>query len=242
MICSRMSGQYARACSGQASMLTPSIPGAPLLALTRRHARRRLSLASTASSSTAVSMSASSGFEARCALAAAASPPVGFGDAVEVGMRLLLVVRCSALRVHDSLLLTMAFADFCIVTAGVPAGRAARCVDDRCLFVRSRRAARRGAWSLSPGVDRPGPSSTAAAPPAAQISPGKNANCRCTSAAFTVGCVPVGFAVVWQLASPPSALYAVSVRRLAPLALRLPSDKASRNLPLPSARGYPCSR
>ena len=28
----------------------------------------------------------------------------------------------------------------------------------------------------------------------AQISRGKNANCRCTSAAFTVGCVPVGFA------------------------------------------------
>jgi len=39
-----------------------------------------------------------------------------------------------------------------------------------------------------------------------QISPGKNANCRCTSAAFTVGCVPVGFAVMCQLASQPSAL------------------------------------
>ena len=46
-----------------------------------------------------------------------------------------------------------------------------------------------------------------------QISPGKNANCRCTSAAFTVGCVPVGFAVMCQLASHPSALYAVSVRQ-----------------------------
>lgn len=64
-----------------------------------------------------------------------------------------------------------------------------------------------------------------------QISPGKNANCRCTSAAFTVGCVPVGFAVVCQLASHPLALYAVSVRRLAPLALRLPSDMPSRACP-----------
>src|ERR1039457_3325520 len=44
------------------------------------------------------------------------------------------------------------------------------------------------------------------APLAVQISPGKNANCRCTSAAFTVGCVPVGFAVMCQLASHPSAL------------------------------------
>ena len=33
----------------------------------------------------------------------------------------------------------------------------------------------------------------------AQISPGRCANCRCTSAAFTVGCVPVGFAVMCQL-------------------------------------------
>ena len=65
----------------------------------------------------------------------------------------------------------------------------------------------------------------------AQISPGKNANYRCTSAAFTVGCVPVGFAAMCQLASHPSALYAVSVRRLAPLALRLPPYKTSRPCP-----------
>ena len=50
-----------------------------------------------------------------------------------------------------------------------------------------------------------------------QISPGKNAMFRCTSAAFTVGAVPVGFAVMCQLASAPSAFYAVSVRRLARL-------------------------
>src|SRR5574340_837435 len=69
------------------------------------------------------------------------------------------------------------------------------------------------------------------APPAAQISPGKNANCRCTSAAFTVGGVAVGFAVVCQLASPPSAFYAVRVPRVAPLALGLPSGKSSRACP-----------
>ena len=66
----------------------------------------------------------------------------------------------------------------------------------------------------------------------AQISPGKNANCRCTSAAFTVGCVPVGFAVQCQLAWHPSALtMRFAVRRLAPLALRLPSDDPSRFRP-----------
>ena len=39
----------------------------------------------------------------------------------------------------------------------------------------------------------------------------------CTSAAFTVGAVPSGFAVMCQLASAPSAFYAISVRRLARL-------------------------
>jgi hypothetical protein len=50
-----------------------------------------------------------------------------------------------------------------------------------------------------------------------QISPGKNAMFPRTSAAFTVGPVPMGFAVMCQLASVPSAFYAVSVRRLARL-------------------------
>ena len=40
----------------------------------------------------------------------------------------------------------------------------------------------------------------------AQISPDKSVNCRCTSAAFSVSCIPVGFAVLCQLASHPSAL------------------------------------
>jgi hypothetical protein len=43
------------------------------------------------------------------------------------------------------------------------------------------------------------------------------ANCLCTSAAFTAGVEPVSFAVMCQLDSTPSALCAVSVRRLAHL-------------------------
>jgi len=103
-----------------------------------------------------------------------------------------------------------------------------------------------------------------AAPLAVQISPGKNAHCRCTSAASTVGTVPVGFAVRCRLASAPSAFYAIRVPRLASLALRRPGHSQSsrrsggqeqsrlllqtppspsrRRLatsPLPSARGCP---
>ena len=84
-----------------------------------------------------------------------------------------------------------------------------------------------GSWY--PGVNLPGSLQSTHAPHAAQISPGKNANCRCTSAAFTVGLVPLGFASTGRLASTPSAFYAVSVRRLAPLALRLPSHDPSRS-------------
>ena len=68
------------------------------------------------------------------------------------------------------------------------------------------RAARRSAWALVSRCDPIRVCHHQRAPPSVQISPGKNANCRCTSAAFTVGCVPVGFAVMCQLASHPSAL------------------------------------
>ena len=40
----------------------------------------------------------------------------------------------------------------------------------------------------------------------AQISPGENANYRCINAAFTVGCVPVGFAAMCHRQQHPSAL------------------------------------
>jgi hypothetical protein len=126
---------------------------------------------------------------------------------------------------------TMAFADFCTVTARVTACRAVGVEDDCCRFIAcsGQHAAALGPWYS--GVVRAGSVITPHAPQAVQISPDKNANCRCTSAAFTVGCVPVGFAAWCQLASHPSALYAVSFRRLAPLALGLPSDKPSRACP-----------
>ena len=38
------------------------------------------------------------------------------------------------------------------------------------------------------------------------LSPGRCANCQCTSAAFTVGCVPVGFAAMCHRQQHPSAL------------------------------------
>lgn len=126
---------------------------------------------------------------------------------------------------------TMASADFCTVTAA--RCRASRCgaEGDCCRFIAcsGQLAAAPGPWS--PDVAQCRVCHPQHAPLAVQISPGKNANCRCTSAAFTVGCVPVGFAVMCQLASRPSALYAVSVRRLAPLALRLPPDNPSRSCP-----------
>jgi hypothetical protein len=152
----------------------------------------------------------------------------------------------------------MAFADFCAVTPDVAAGRAARRTVSRCRFLRSGRAARPGAWFLvsrrnHPGLAHdtarrtrcvltlqaapgqwPAPSPGTNSPPDC-LRPGsapcKNANCRCTSAAFTVEAAPVGFAVMCQLASAAWALYAVSVHRLAPLALGLPSDKPSRACP-----------
>jgi hypothetical protein len=77
-------------------------------------------------------------------------------------------------------------------------------------------AARIGAGRL--GLAQPGPPFVQFPfPLARQISPGKNAMCPRTSAAFTVPVVPVGFAVMCQLASTCSAFYAVSLRRLAHL-------------------------
>ena len=74
-------------------MVTPSMPGAPWLDLTRFHARARLSLASTASSK--LSVFPSSCLEARFASAAGTPSPVGAGGAFEVvtGCSSCLVVR-----------------------------------------------------------------------------------------------------------------------------------------------------
>lgn len=123
---------------------------------------------------------------------------------------------------------TMASADFCPITPGVSTWRAVLVRQTAASFFVTQRAARHGARFLVTRGEPSGSCLSSPAPHVRQISPGKNANCRCTSAAFTVGAVPLGFAFTGRLASTPSAFYAVSVRRLAPLALRLPSHIASR--------------
>ena len=117
-------------------MVTPSMPGAPLLAFTRFHALRRLSLFSTACSKSWLIALTSSCFKARCVARAEASRPVGFGDAFELATPLLLVSHCSALHWPDSWPTTMASADFCLVTAHLWACRAAHLDDVCCLFLR----------------------------------------------------------------------------------------------------------
>ena len=101
---------------------------------------------------------------------------------------------------------TMASADFCNLTRCITARRAARTDGSLPFCSQSDRAARSRARSFRVRHNQGRFIPSATRRQGAQISPGKNANCRCTSAAFTVGCVPVGFAVMCQLASHPSAL------------------------------------
>jgi hypothetical protein len=120
--------------------------------------------------------------------------------------RLLLVSRCSALRgpTSDHLLwrlLTSA------VSRNASLQDALRGLMGRCRFARSETGQHdlnARSFAVRHNLGRSCPS--APHRPGAQISPGKDANCRCTSAAFTVGRVPLGFAVMCQLASQPSAL------------------------------------
>ena len=131
---------------------------------------------------------------------------------------------------------TMASADFCDLTQCITARRAARA--DGSLPVRSRsdRAARSRAWSFRVRLHHAVIPSTSRRQ-RAQISPGKNANCRCTSAAFTVGCVPVGFAVMCQLASHPSALTMRFLSVVSHVCTRASSRPTLAGQPLPSAIG-----
>lgn len=66
----------------------------------------------------------------------------------------------------------------------------------------------------------------------AQISPNKNMSFRCTTAAFTLSAVTLGFVVLCQLARRPSLLcdFCSSARTFA---LGLPSDNPSRTCPCP---------
>ena len=125
----------------------------------------------------------------------------------------------------------MASADFCGLTRCITAKRAVW--SDGSGPIRSLEI---GLRVLAPGRIRYGTTRpflpSAPHRQGAQISPGRCANCRCTSAAFTVGCVPVGFAAICHRQQHPSALtMRFAVRRLAPLARRLPSDDPSRFRP-----------
>jgi len=161
-----------------------------LVDLTLCHARARFSLASTASSGYCF---ASSCFKARCAPAAGASPPDGVIDAFGVGLRLLLVSRCSAIQRPDSWPPTAAFADFCAITARVAARRAVRLDGGCCRFI---------AWLRTGGL-------------------------RCH--------VPARLASL----GPDYAVCSPSLRTSCTPASSRPCLATS---PLPSARGYPCSR
>ena len=133
---------------------------------------------------------ASSGFKARCAPPALASCPGGLivaNQQCAFGRhRLLLVSRSEALQWPDSWPPTTASADFCGFTPCITAGRTVW--SDGSGPVRSLEI---GLLDLAPGHVRYGTTqpSLPSAPhrQGAQISPGRCANCRYTSAVFTVG-------------------------------------------------------
>ena len=62
-------------------------------------------------------------------------------------------------------------------------------------------------------------------------------NCQCTTAVFTVSHQTRGFCDLWLTRPRDSTLYAMSVRRLAPL-LQAASAQALAGLHLPYANGY----
>jgi hypothetical protein len=86
------------------------------------------------------------------------------------------------------------------------------------------------AWSLFNRIDLSGIVLVTLLSRDAQISPDKNMNFPCTTAAFTLSPQPVGFVVLCQLAQGLSLL--CGFRSLArTFALRLPSDPSSRRRP-----------
>jgi len=122
-------------------------------------------------------------------------------------------------------LANMPAADFCSITLGVAAARAARA----CLRVRwVSQSFRRGPQSGSRSALRPH---------VEQISPNKNMSCRCTTAAFTLSLVPGGFCHEW-LTHPETG---PSIRFLfvgSHLCARASFRPALAGSPLPSASSY----
>ena len=124
--------------------------------------------------------------------------------------------------ITEGRLATMASADFCPVTPTVTGQRAAR-------------ACGRGRWLIQ-GF-RPGPQSGSRGrfrPPIGQISPDKDVDCRCATAAFTLSPAPVGFRHPW-LTHPGTG---PSMRFLSVgshLCAQASSRQSLAALPLPSA-------
>ena len=100
----------------------------------------------------------------------------------------------------------------------------------RCLFARLRWATRRSARALVFQFRPFWIYGSVRHRYARQISPGKNAMFRCTSAAFTLSAAPSGFAMRCQLARRPGLLcdFCPSPRTFA---LRLPPNNPSRTCP-----------
>ena len=151
---------------------------------------------------------------------------------------------------------TLTFADFCPVTPHLTARRAVPMSNWGWGwgFARFKLAqpTQLSAWFVS-GMARPSHYSVAAlSPHAGQISSGRCANCRGTSAALTVGCIPMGFAAICHLPSAichlpsPTASLGLDYAGCSPSPRTSCTPASSRpclaTSPLPPARGYPCSR
>ena len=132
---------------------------------------------------------------------------------------------------------TMASADFCLVTPRIAARRAMPVVPFAAVFARCAAGSRRDARVLVIQFHPVWKLRFNSTSHAGQISPGKNAMFPCTSAAFTVVTVPMGFAVMCQLARRPQpSMQFLSVA--SHVCARASSRQALAALPLPSASGY----
>src|SRR4030043_2003080 len=129
----------------------------------------------------------------------------------------------------------MPSADFCLLTRYFAVQGAAGFVMSRCLFRGSIEASSPSTANGHAGflVIRVNPFRTSLMsllPHGKQISPDKNVNFPCTTAAFTLPPEPAGFVVLCQLAQGLSLVcgFCPSARTFA---LRLPSDPSSRRRP-----------
>ena len=130
---------------------------------------------------------------------------------------------------------TMPSADFCFLTRYVAIQSAAGVLMSRCLFRTSLKDSYPSTANGHAGVllGRVNPSRIILMillPHGKQISPDRDVNFPCTTAAFTLPPEPVGFVVLCQLAQELSLVcgFCPSARTFA---LRLPSDPSSRRRP-----------